>query len=99
MKAKYINPYTDIFSEEIFLQGFKRAEIAGFDEKQLAEYEESLKVYRYLKGVIDTSYEEGKTEGKMEGKLEIAEAMKTSGESPDRIVKFTGLSKEEIDRI
>ncbi len=59
----------DIFREEIFLQGFRRAEIAGFDEKQLAEYEESLKIYRDLKGVIDTSFEEGKTEGKIEGKI------------------------------
>jgi len=30
-----------------------------FDEKELAEYEESLKQYRDLKGVIDTSFEEG----------------------------------------
>jgi flagellar biosynthesis/type III secretory pathway protein FliH len=31
------------------------------------EYEESLKVYRDLKGVVDTSYEEGLEEGVMIG--------------------------------
>jgi len=37
---------------------------------QLVQYEESLKAYRDLKGVVDTSYEEGKAEGKVEGKIE-----------------------------
>ncbi len=85
----------EIFKEEIFLQGFKRAEIANFNEKQLAEYEESLKIYRDIKGVIDTSFEEGK----IEGKLEIAKAMKESGESMERMMRLTGLSKKEIDRL
>ncbi len=93
----------DIFREEIFLQGFRRAEIAGFDEKQLAEYEESLKVYRDLKGVIDTSYEEGRVEGKVEGRrekdLEIAREMKKGGEPKDKILRFTGLTMEELEEI
>jgi len=92
-----------ILNEEVFLQGFEIAEIANFDERQMAEYEESLKVYRDLKGVIDTSYEEGKIEGKMEGKIEgkieIARDMKKSGESIDKISKYTGLSAEEIDKL
>jgi len=73
----------------------------------MAEYEESLKVYRDLKGVIDTSFEEGKTEGKIEGKMEgrieerieIARDMKKSGEPMDKISKYTGLSAEEIDKL
>lgn len=97
----------EILNEEVFLQGFEIAEIANFDEKQMAEYEESLKVYRDLKGVIDTSFEEGKTEGKIEGKMEgrieerieIARDMKKSGEPMDKISKYTGLSAEEIDKL
>jgi len=69
----------------------------------MAEYEESLKVYRDLKGVIDTSFEEGKTEGKtegkIEGKIEIARDMKRAGEPIDKISKYTGLSAEEIDKL
>jgi len=85
----------EILNEEVFLQGFEIAEIANFDERQMAEYEESLKVYRDLKGVIDTSFEEGKTEGR----IEIARDMKKSGEPMDKISKYTGLSVEEIDKL
>jgi predicted transposase/invertase (TIGR01784 family) len=60
----------EILDEEVFIQGFHIAEIANFDEKQQAEYEESLKIYRDLKGVIDTSFEDGKTEGRIEGRIE-----------------------------
>ncbi len=87
----------EILNEEVFLQGFKIAEISNFDEGQMSEYEESLKVYRDLKGVIDTSFEEGKIEGKVEGKIEIARDMKKSGEPIDKISKYTGLTSEEIE--
>lgn len=93
----------EILNEEVFVQGFKIAEIANFDEKQVAEYEESLKVYRDLKGVIDTSFEEGKVEGKVEGiaqrTIEIAREMKNSGEPLDTISKYTGLTEEEIEKL
>jgi predicted transposase/invertase (TIGR01784 family) len=49
-----------ILKEEIFIKGFEVAEIANFNEKHLAEYEESLKVFRDLKAVVKTAYEEGK---------------------------------------
>ena len=35
----------------------------------LDQYENSLKVYRDLKGIIDTAYDEGKMEGLIEGKI------------------------------
>ncbi|MCP5051320.1 MAG: hypothetical protein GY940_29410, partial [bacterium] len=85
----------EILNEEVFLQGFKIAEISNFDERQMTEYEESLKVYRDLKGVIDTSFEEGK----IEGKFEIARDMKKSGEPIDKISKYTGLTVEDIEKL
>jgi len=84
---------------------------ANFTEEQLAQYEESLKVYRDLKGVVDTSYEEGKAEGKVEGKIEgkiegrdqrnieIALKMKKMGESLEKIAGYTDLSIEEIKKL
>ena len=96
MKAKYINPYTDI-------KGFEIAEIANFDEKELAEYEESLKHYRDLKGVIDTSFEEGEKVGYDKGKdekaREMAKTMKNEGEPIEKISRYTNLSKEEIEKL
>jgi predicted transposase/invertase (TIGR01784 family) len=71
------------------------------------KYEESLKYYRDLKNVLDTSFDEGKAEGKAEGKeegkaelkIEIARQMKSEGEPVEKIVRFTGLPADEIERL
>jgi predicted transposase/invertase (TIGR01784 family) len=111
---KHLESFQDIpeiLKEEAFVKGFEVAEIANFDEIQLAEYEESLKVYRDLKGVVDTSFEEGEKmgmekgiiKGKIEGEksksLEIAKNLKDSGVDFKIIIKSTGLSKEEIEKL
>jgi predicted transposase/invertase (TIGR01784 family) len=104
-----------ILKEEVFLKGFEIAEIANFDEKELAEYEESLKHYRDLKGVIDTSFEEGEKvgfdkrkkegleegydKGKDEKTREMAKTMKNEGEPIEKISRYTNLSKEEIEKL
>jgi predicted transposase/invertase (TIGR01784 family) len=56
--------------EKIFQRLFETAEIAKFSPEEKEQYEESLKSYRDLKNVIDTSFDEGKTEGKIEEKIE-----------------------------
>jgi len=84
-----------ILDEEIFAKAFRVAEVANFTKEQLAQYEESLKKYRDLKGVVDTSYEEGR----IEEKNKIALKMKKKGESAEKISEYTGLSIEEIDKL
>jgi predicted transposase/invertase (TIGR01784 family) len=84
-----------IFTDDIFTQAFEKAELAKLGQVELDKYENSLKVYRDLKGVIDTAFEEGK----LEGKLEIAKALKKSGVSTELIVTATGLTKNEIDKL
>ena len=88
-----------ILNEKIFEKAFHVAEIANFTPQQLSQYEESLKTYRDLKGVVDTSYEEGKIEGLIEGKIKIALKMKKMGEPAEKISEYTGLSIEEINQI
>lgn len=84
-----------IFKDEVFTKAFEKAELAKFDQSELDSYEHSLKTYRDLKGVIDTAFDEGK----LEGKLEIAKALKESGISNEIIIKTTGLSENEINRL
>ena len=84
-----------ILKEEIFLQAFEVARIANFDEKQMSEYEESLKHYRDLKGVIDTSFEDGE----MNKAKEIAAKLKAKEIHINIIIETTGLSKEEIEKL
>jgi len=45
--------------DRIFTKLFESAEIAKFSPKEREAYEESLKYYRDLKNVVDTSREEG----------------------------------------
>ncbi|MCO6488922.1 MAG: PD-(D/E)XK nuclease family transposase [Phaeodactylibacter sp.] len=71
---------------ELFQKLFEAAEIARFDPEEKAKYEESLKYYRDLKNVVDTSFEEGKEEGKIEVILRSHEAgldVRTIGRSCD----------------
>lgn len=42
---------------------FRKAEIANYNQKERDQYEASLKVYRDLKGVIDTSFHDGIKKG------------------------------------
>ena len=100
-----------IFKDEVFIQAFEKAEIAKYGQKELDNYENSLKTYRDLKGVIDTAFDEGKIEGKIEGriegkiegriegKIETAIQLKELGVVTDIIIKSTGLSKEEIEKL
>jgi predicted transposase/invertase (TIGR01784 family) len=84
-----------IFSDEVFANAFEKAEIAKFEQNDLDKYEYSLKIYRDLKGVIDTAF----GEGKLEGKLEIAKALKLKGIPNLEIIDLTGLTNEELDKI
>ena len=52
-----------------------------------------------IKNVVDTSRLEGIQEGFDKRNLEIAKNMKSEGESVEKIIKYTGLSKDEIEKL
>ena len=80
-----------IITDEVFNKAFEKAELAKFGQVELANYESSLKVYRDLKAVIDTAFTDGKTE--------VAKLMKLENEPIEKIIKYTGLTKVEIDKL
>lgn len=84
-----------IFADEVFEQAFKKAELSKLEQADRDKYESSLKVYRDLKGVIDTAFDEGK----IEGKIEIAKQAIKMGLPLTDIMKLTGLSEEEIKKL
>ena len=96
-----------IFNDDVFSKAFEKAEIAKYSPNELDKYEDSLKTYRDLKGVIDTAFDEGKLEGivegklegRLEGKLETAKSFKKLGVSIEIIIEATGLTKEEIEKL
>jgi len=93
--------------ERVFEKLFEVAEIAKFTRTEREAYEDSLKYYRDMKNVIDTSREEGQEEGFEEGfqqgayqqKLDIARKMKAVGTPIAQIQDFTGLSIDEIEQL
>ena len=84
-----------ILQERVFKKLFDAAEIAKFSPVERKAYEESLKYYRDLKNVVDTSKEEGIEEG-IKG---IAQKMKTEQFPIEQIMHLTGLSEEEIKEL
>lgn len=85
--------------DRIFEKLFKAAEIARFSPEEREAYEESLKYYRDLKNVVDTSKEEGREEGREEKTIEIAKQMKKNGIAMELIIKSTNLSREEVEKL
>ncbi len=95
---KHLEDFQDIpsiFSDDIFTQAFEKAELARFGQTDLDNYENSLKTYRDLKGVIDTAFEDGK----LEGVLLMAKKLKNKGVALPIIIEASGLTREEIDRL
>ena len=78
--------------------------IEGIDERvkkyNTKEWRERLVTLEYM---IAEAKEEGIAEGEASGraaeKIEMARAMKNDKEPIDKIIKYTGLSKEEIEKI
>lgn len=97
----------DIFKDQVFKQAFETAELANLKKEDWAKYEASLKVYRDLKNSIDTAFSDGKIEGKQEGliegkrteKFEIAKQAKLMGLEIEDIVKLTGLTADDIEKL
>lgn len=99
----YLQNRPAALQERIFQRLFEAAEIARFDPTEKARYEESLKYYRDLKNVVDTSYEEGKAEGKVEGKaeekIEVIIKAHEAGIDAETISRITAKSIEEVEKI
>ncbi len=97
--GKYINPYTDFGFKKLLEQ----AEIARLTDDERRDYEESVKVYRDLFGVMSTAerkgVEKGLEQGRAEEKKDIARKMKAMGMDVDLIAQATGLTAEDIEGI
>lgn len=97
----------NIIADEVFQHAFEKVELAKLGSIDMEKYERSLKIFRDLNGAFTTAHDdgkvegiiEGKIEGKAEGKIEIASFMKAENESIEKIMKYTGLTKEEIEKL
>jgi len=61
--------------------------------------EESLKYYRDIKNVVDTSRAEGFNDGIEQGIVKTAKRMKIEGFTNNQIKKITRLTDDEIEKM
>ena len=87
------------------------AEVAALSKEDRQKYDESLRKYRDTISVMEGQYQEGKeaglaeglekgrAEGLSEGKVAIARSMKADKLPMETIMKYTGLTAEEIEAL
>ncbi|MEM7183601.1 MAG: hypothetical protein AAF518_22025 [Spirochaetota bacterium] len=93
----------DFGFKKLFREGFKKAEIANYNQEERDNYKNSLKNYRDLKNILDTAYSDGEKIGMEKGErkrnIEVAENGIRNGLTDEIIKSLTGLSVEEINTI
>ena len=81
---------------------FKKLEeitdIASLSKEERMKYDESIKVYRDNLVTMAYDIEKGMEIGRKQANIETARNMKADGLPVDFIVKYTGLTAEEIER-
>lgn len=88
---------------KIFEKAFRIAEIAQFKPDQIEAYESSLKYYRDMKNVVDTSFQDGEISGEKTGQknaeIRIGKNLISEGFEDSLVVKLSGLSFEEVRKL
>ena len=95
--------------DKVFDRLFEEAEIAKFTPQEMREYEASKMAYRDIKNCIDTAKQEGLAEGIELGRkicmelgmnqkaLDIVRNMLADGVDINLIMKYSGLTQEQIE--
>lgn len=97
------------FTNEIplFMRLGKIAAYSNLTKQQQQQYDDSYHNYMCYHGQLDYKYKKGKEEGREEGRAEgeyqakiaMARLMKSARESIDKIVLYSGLTKDEIAKL
>ena len=97
--------------DKVFDRLFEEAEIAKFTPQEMREYEASKMAYRDIKNCIDTAKQEGLAEGIELGReicmelgmnqkaLDIVRNMLADGVDINQIMKYSGLTQEQIEKL
>ncbi|MGB3545885.1 MAG: Rpn family recombination-promoting nuclease/putative transposase, partial [Saprospiraceae bacterium] len=94
-----LNERPEPLKERIFERLFEVAKISNFSPEEQDEYEESLKVYRDIKNVVDTSREEGMEEGIEKGIELVAKKLLALGVSFEVVITSTGLTEDQLKKL
>ena len=95
VEERYISLLTDFGFDRLF----EEAEIAKFTPQEMREYETSKMAYRDIKNSVDTAKREGIAEGMNQRSLDIARKILADGIDINLIMKYSGLTQEQIEKL
>ena len=85
-------------SQEI-AEAYEKLEILSHDPKKRALYEARKRELMDIDNGMYVNRLEGMAEGEIEAKLEMAREMKSDGEPLEKIMKYTHLTKDQVDAL
>ena len=85
--------------ERVFARLFETAELGQLNRTERAQYEDSLKVYRDVTNVIDTSFMDGEVSGEAKKAVAVARKALQKNMPVSEIADLTGLSEAEIETL
>ena len=87
----------------LFMRLEKIAEYSNLSAKQQMQYDDSYNNYLAYMGAQEYKWKEGREQGRAEGEqskaIATARMMKADGEPIDKIIKYTGLTAEQIQTL
>ena len=93
--ARFINPFSD--------WGFKKlseiTDISALSHEEREKYDESLKYMRDYNASLEGAKIIGHREGLLDSQANIARMMLNDGESIDKIMRYTGLTEDQIKQL
>jgi len=89
----------DELNDPEIIQAMNTIDTMSLNTKERDYYESQKKVMRDEMSVIQTAVENAQQQTKIDTATEIAKEMKLSDEPIHKIIKFTGLTKEQIDKL
>ena len=95
VEERYISLLTDFGFDRLF----EEAEIAKFTPQEMREYETSKMAYRDIKNSVDTAKRQGIAEGMNQKAQDIAKNMLADGVDINLIMKYSGLTQEQIEKL
>jgi predicted transposase/invertase (TIGR01784 family) len=81
--------------DRVFDKLFKQAEISKYSDAERRQYETSLKEYWDYTSTLETA----EKKGEKKGQIATARKMKVDGMAVELIVKYTGLTTEEVESL
>ena len=97
--AKNLNVIPENIDDEGLVEAYKDADKHSWGKEELIAYDNASIAEQDERGKITAAEKKGEIKGKIEEKFEVAKAMKKDGEPIEKIMRYTNLTREEIESL